>query len=93
MPLRRIAVRNDVFACQSYDWENAQLANLTDQLGEPEQRYFMQLTGIHSRGVSVHTHRDAISYLTLLDMHRRKKRTAQVARAPGLLGMTLGRLP
>ncbi len=75
------------------------MANLMDQLGEPEQRRFMQLTGIHPRVAGVNTHREAISYLTLLDEHRRKKRAAPkgfptvtlATRAPGLLGLTMGR--
>jgi hypothetical protein len=65
------------------------MARLNDMLGEPEQHYFMQLTGIHPQGVGVQTHRDAIRYLGYVDLHRRKQRTPQGVRPPGLLGMAV----
>ena len=65
------------------------MANLHDVLGEPEQRHFMQLTGIHPRGVGVRTHRDAISYLTAIDARKRKQRAVQPAKGPGLLGLSM----
>jgi hypothetical protein len=66
------------------------MANLNDRLGESEQRHFMQLTGNHPQRVDVHTHRDALSYLRLVDVHKRKKDVPKPGRVPGLLAIGMG---
>ena len=65
------------------------MANLHSVLGEPEQRHFMQLTGIHPRGVGMRTHRHAIHCLQYVDLHRRNRRTPQVPGPSGLLAMAM----
>jgi hypothetical protein len=73
------------------------MPKLNDTLAPAEHAHFARLSGHHPRAVGVRTHRDALSYLLLIDAFRRKQKggkNAQVMqrtqmRQPGLLGLVM----
>jgi hypothetical protein len=74
------------------------MAKASDTLVPVENAHFALLSGHHARAVGVRTHGQALSYLMLIDAHRRGQKQGQAGQAaqrsqtrrPGLLGLAMG---